>query len=241
MSVVKFNKDKQKKIKGLSKAIYIIAKIAKILVTIAIPFVLLFSILLTLFVSKIDYKDDVLSFNGETIGKFELVETNDQGASLRINAEGIEKTDIKLSDIDKDMVLKVKDAINSVSKSSVVAYMILAIITITANLVLVRMYLKHFEVLFKNINTGDTPFTLENVSHIKKIAYIMIATIVVPMVFSIISSFIINTDFNIGSTSVSIIEILLLFSMAYIFEYGYEIQQDSQGKIYGDVDEGKQE
>ncbi len=28
--------------------------------------------------------------------------------------------------------------------------------------------------------------------------------------------------------------ILFLFSMAYIFEYGYEIQEDSKGKMYND-------
>ena len=168
MSVVKFNRNKQKKIRGLSKAIYILAKIGKIMITICIPFVLLVFILLTFFISKIDFKDDVLSFNGETIGKFELVENEENGVSLRINAKGLEKTDLKLSDIDKEIVLKVKDAITTVSKTSVITCMVIGIILFTANLVLVRMYLKHLEILFKNINTGDTPFTLENADHIKK-------------------------------------------------------------------------
>ena len=32
-------------------------------------------------------------------------------------------------------------------------------------------------------------------------------------------------------------EVLFMFVLAYIFEYGYEIQKDSQGKIYGDEDQ----
>ena len=30
----------------------------------------------------------------------------------------------------------------------------------------------------------------------------------------------------------SILEILIIFSMSYIFEYGYEIQKDSKGIMY---------
>ena len=33
-----------------------------------------------------------------------------------------------------------------------------------------------------------------------------------------------------------ILEILIIFSMSYIFEYGYEIQKDSKGIIYGEED-----
>ena len=31
---------------------------------------------------------------------------------------------------------------------------------------------------------------------------------------------------------ISILEILIIFSMSYIFEYGYEIQKDSKGIMY---------
>ena len=32
-----------------------------------------------------------------------------------------------------------------------------------------------------------------------------------------------------------IIKILFLFGISYIFEYGYEIQQDTKAKMYGDT------
>ena len=44
-----------------------------------------------------------------------------------------------------------------------------------------------------------------------------------------------DVDINLGGSS--LIEILVLFVMAYIFEYGYEIQLDSKGKMYGDENE----
>jgi hypothetical protein len=59
-------------------------------------------------------------------------------------------------------------------------------------------------------------------------------------IFGIVNS--INILFNVISTStnsgensfglIGILEILIIFSMSYIFEYGYEIQKDSKGKIY---------
>ena len=44
-----------------------------------------------------------------------------------------------------------------------------------------------------------------------------------------------NTGIDLGTFN--FIEILFLFAMAYIFEYGYEIQLDSKGKMYGEVNE----
>ena len=237
MNNVKFDSKKQKTIKGLSKAIYIISKIGRIMVTVAIPFILLTFILLTFYIYKTDLKDDTLSVDGEAIGAIKLVETEEQGASLIITGEEIENKEIKLSDFDKDIVLKVKEAINGISKSTVMSLMIIGTIAFTAFLIIVRSYLKHFEILFKNINKEDSPFTLENVGHIKKIAYLLIATIVIPMVFSLIASLMLKTDFNLKINTVNIMEILIIFAMAYIFEYGYEIQKDSQGKIYGEIAE----
>ncbi len=40
-------------------------------------------------------------------------------------------------------------------------------------------------------------------------------------------------DLNIEFELFNLIEILFLFSIAYIFQYGYEIQLDSKGKMYG--------
>lgn len=97
--------------------------------------------------------------------------------------------------------------------------------------------LHSLEKLFNNINNGDTPFTLENVGYIKKMAYLMIVVTILPDIIGIIFEAILKTDLNIGFELFSLVEILFLFSIAYIFQYGYEIQLDSKGKMYGEVDE----
>ena len=52
-----------------------------------------------------------------------------------------------------------------------------------------------------------------------------------------LSNLLISTILNIEETGdyldlIGILEILIIFSMSYIFEYGYEIQKDSKGKMY---------
>ena len=95
--------------------------------------------------------------------------------------------------------------------------------------VLYMLVLKHLENLFNNINKGDTPFTLENVEHIKKMAYLLIATIVLPYISGSIFEILINTKLDIEFEIFDLVEILFLFAMAYVFQYGHEIQLDSKG------------
>ena len=67
MSVVKFKEEKQKKIKGISKAIYILARIGKIAVTIAIPVIAFLVIVTPIFISSIELRDNTIVFKGVRI------------------------------------------------------------------------------------------------------------------------------------------------------------------------------
>ena len=101
------------------------------------------------------------------------------------------------------------------------------------HLILLYYALKHLEKLFLNIYSEETPFTLENVSHIKKMAYFMIATIVVPYVSGTLVQLVSEVNLGVEFEFFNVIYILSLFAIAYIFEYGYELQHDSSGKMYG--------
>ena len=60
MSVVKFKEEKQKKIKGISKAIYVLARIGKIVATIGIPIIAMLIILTPILVNGVEVKNDRL-------------------------------------------------------------------------------------------------------------------------------------------------------------------------------------
>ena len=136
-----------------------------------------------------------------------------------------------------ETIIKIKEVLTNNSKIQIIGYLETGFIFLLINIILYIIILMYLEKLFININNGDTPFTLENVNYIKKMAFLMIATIILPSMSGALFELILKTDLDVGFELFDVIQILFLFSMAYIFEYGYEIQLDSKGKIYGDENE----
>lgn len=227
MNTVKFKKEKQQKMKGLSKAIYIIARICRILVSLAIPVVIVCMIFIPYLVNIVQLSDEKIS---STDNKITIID-EDEGVRLKY------KNLVIADEYNQESIAKIKEVLANNSKAEITAYLETAGLTEIIFFILFCIILKHLDELFVNINNGDTPFTLENVKHIKRMAYLLIAAIILPTAGGFLFEAILNTDLDAGFDLYNIIEILFLFSMAYVFEYGYEIQLDSKGKIYGDSDE----
>ena len=73
---------------------------------------------------------------------------------------------------------------------------------------------------------------MDNVNHIKKMSYLMIACIILASIGKLLLNIPLKNEVNIEFNMMSIVEILFLYSMSLIFEYGYEIQKDSKGIMY---------
>lgn len=101
------------------------------------------------------------------------------------------------------------------------------------------MTLSRLEKLFININEGDTPFTLENVKYIKEMAKLIIIALILPNAGGITFEKILVTDLGVDFELFDIVQILFLFGTSYIFEYGYELQQDTKAKMYGEVSDNE--
>lgn len=228
MNAVKFKKEQQKKMKGLSKAIAVIAKIGQIACIISIPLLIISMVVLGIVANKTDITDGKIIFNDSVI--------------ISITASG---NKISLTAADSTITEPIKDSKISVfmellqnnSKLAVIGYIETGFAFLIVCVVLAIIMLKALENLFNNINQGDTPFTLENVGYIEKTAYLMIAMTVLPSIMGAIFESIMKTDLNMGFSMFSLVEILFLFSIAYIFRYGYEIQLDSNGKMYSEEGE----
>lgn len=235
MSVVKFKEEKQKKIKGISKAIYILARIGKILLTITIPIIVLLLIATPIFISNIEMKDGTIIFKGARIDdKITITEQKaEDDLTIQLKVNDMVVADEK----DQDTILEMKKILEDNSKGKIIAYVELGYICLGACIILYRMTLSRLEKLFININQGDTPFTLENVKFIKEMAKFMIVALILPTCGGIIFEKILAMDLDVGFELFDVIQILFLFGISYIFEYGYEIQLDSNGKMYGDDNE----
>lgn len=219
-------KDKQRKLKVLSKIIYILAKIGKILTYIAIPFIVLGMVVIPMLMNKIDIKNDriILKDKGNIIS---IVEKNDK---LVINVKDAKVAEVTSA---KD-ISKIKDFFNNNSKGTIIAAGETALGFALISIIIAILLLRRVEKLFKNINKNDTPFTYDNVEHIRRISFLMIISIILPAIASAVIELILKVDLNIHFGAYNLIEILALYVLVYIFEYGCKLQQDSKCKIYGE-------
>ena len=223
MNVVKFNEKKQKEVKTLSNVVAIIGKIGTIVLKVAIPFIIIAMIIIPYIVINIEIKDNEITFKSESI---KIVDKN----KIEVHGVIIGEYDSNLEDNEVIKIFK------NNSNIKIIGYFETAMIFLIINIVIMIVILNYVHKLFNNIKNNQTPFTLENVRFIKKISYLMIALILITPISNILIN-ILSTSTNSRETSFSLIgilEILIIFSMSYIFEYGYEIQKDSKGKIYSE-------
>ena len=222
MNVVKFNEKKQKQVKSLSNVIELIGKIGGIVLKVAIPFIIIAMLLIPYIINNIEIKGNSIS------SKTDKIEILDDNSLEAFNFISIDLTE----DLNQQEII---DILNNNSKIKIISFIEIGFIFLLADLIIVIIILKNVEKLFNNIKNNHTPFTMDNVNYIKKIAYLMIALILItPISGLLFNSLFGMSNENTGFELMNIIEILIIFSMSYIFEYGYEIQKDSKGKIYGE-------
>ena len=224
MSVVKFKKEKQSQMKGISKVLSLIGKITAIVLRVVIGFLVAAMILLPIGFKYIDIED------GKIVSKDKKIQIVEVGKSTEIRiGDHVVAADVKQSDINN-----IAPAIERFGEPGVIILLEVGMVFLGAFLIVLIKALEHLEKLFKNINEGDTPFTLDNVEHIKNMSYLMIACIVLASIGGVILNIPLKNEIDLDFNILNITEILFLYSMSLIFEYGYEIQQDSKGKMYGE-------
>lgn len=224
MSVVKFKKEKQSQMKGISKVLSLVGKITAIVLRVAFGFLVAGMILLPIGFKYIDIED------GKIVSKDKKIQIVEVGKSTEIRiGDHVVAADVKESDINT-----IVPSIEKYGETGVVIFLEIGMAFLGAFIIVLIKSLKHLELLFKNINEGDTPFTLDNVDHIKKMAYLMITCIILSAIGQTILNIPLREQVNLELNLLNIIEILFLYSMSLVFEYGHEIQLDSKGKMYGE-------
>ena len=221
MKVAKLNEKKQKQVKALSHTISLIGLIGSIVLKVAIAFVVASMILMPYIAANIKVTEDKVTITNDNI----KVIDNKTITLYGVATIGVDE------EVSQEQLLEIFD---NHSKTELLILFELGSVVLIASLVLTIIVLNNVEKLFKNIEDGDTPFTLDNVSIIKKISYYLIAAILVMPISDVLFNQIIAQNETSFIDLMTILEILIIFSMSYIFEYGYEIQKDSKGIMYNE-------
>ena len=211
------NEGDSNKLKGISKAIYIIAKICRICVIIAIPFVILAAVACLFLLSQVKMEDNKISIGGES-GISISVKDNEkivvESGENKIGEESNAQT-----------VAQVKELISKKSVSKLSAAAMILIVSTIITLFITAKLLKALEQVFRNINENGKPFSLENSDLLMNSGWFLLIIAIVSIVTNIIVGIITNTDISLNIETTSVFEILLMFAMAYVFKYGYCLEK----------------
>ena len=205
-SVVKFKKEKQIKVKLISKIIYIMANIVnKIFIGVAVLIIIM--ILALPFIGK----------------------------SARISGTDLLISNVKVASITTYGELAY-EYINNHSFDEIIFHAEILLVGSLINIVCDQESKNRvFENLYKlffNIHNGDTPFTLDNINRIKKISFFIIFYIVFSFIYGVMCSILMELNLGAELELTDIVYALIIYSISFIFEYGYELQIDSKGKMY---------
>lgn len=229
MSVVKFKKEEQKKMKGISKFICIISKIGNIAAKIClVTSILLFFIgTIAMANTNVNTKDQTLKIFKENYsyqledGEM-ILSSNDKITGKFAIAKGEEQTINEFLEF---------------SKARKVTFVAIMFLSLTIIMLIIVKITNYIEKLFRNINENDTPFDMDNVYYIRKTAIGIFLYLLSQDVLGGITQAIYSLELNIDVDLSSYILALIILAISYVFKYGYEIQLDSKGKMYGEVNE----
>lgn len=209
MSVVKFNKEKQNKLKIVSKTISIFSKILQV-ITIIISAAMIMSML---FIPSV------------------INNTNVDNGSIIVADKNV--MEFNLDQMTTNTIVNVFE---EHSKLEIILYTEIIMICLTISVMIISFAMLYLAKLFDSISKGDTPFTLENLKNIKRVAILFISYLIFPDVSGTLFQWITKIDMNIDYEITKIFYVLIIICIYYIFDYGHQIQLDSKGKIYGEVE-----
>ena len=209
MSVVKFNKEKQNKLKIVSKTISIFSKILQV-ITIIISAVMIMSML---FIPSV------------------INNTNVDNGSIIVADKNV--MEFNLDQMTTNTIVNVFE---EHSKLEIILYTEIIMICLTISVMIISFAMLYLAKLFDSISKGETPFTLENLKNIKRVAILFISYLIFPDVSGTLFQWITKIDMNIDYEITKIFYVLIIICIYYIFDYGHQIQLDSKGKIYGEVE-----
>ncbi len=222
MSVVKFKENEQKKMKGFTKVLYVISKIAEVASIVGIVFSLLLII-----GGAITVPNTKINLENNTIKVF------DQKTSFELTDSELIIDGSVVSEHDKSISKEIEKAVNmSTTKKLVIVEM--AFLTMVAISFITYKIFSYAAKLFKNIHDNNTPFNIDNVNAIRKLALYSFLFLLIPDVIGSIIGLIYNLEFGIEINLFAYLFSLMLLVLAYIFKYGYEIQLDSKGVMYNE-------
>ncbi len=214
MKNVVFDEQASKNMHILSKTMYIITKIMTILCYIGLAFIILGLIIVPIILGHIDTKNNTFKVADK---EYSYTFADDK---LTIY-DGTKEIASEKMDLNVDL--------NKIISEHPSSYYIGVTETVfvmgTISIIIVILFLKHLAKIFKNIGNDDTPFTEENILHLRKMALFLIISVCFSVVGNFIFELIAGFDVDLHLNFTDIIYILIILCLSYVFSYGLKLEK----------------
>ena len=217
--------ENKKQIKVISTILRVVAILIRIGVYIGLFALLIGAILVPKFFKQVDMKKDYIKIKDVTIAnkKDTIVLTRKDD---KINAYYSEKDhdlNKELDETETIVVNQIFDMLNDSSKGRILAFVELVCIFGIVCLVLFNEALKRVEKTLKNLKEKDEVFSDDNAKLLRKSAVLFGVLFVVSAVCDLSLALIFDIDLRFGVSTMGVVEILIVFLIAYIFDYGSKL------------------
>ena len=215
----------QSRLQGLSKWIALFARLGQIFLAIIAGFIVISALAVPFVQKQIKIDGHVITAFGQ---KFELEKREN---TLVIKTGDDEKV---IEDLNSQTIDMIMDAINDNNVRKFAISLEVALLFAGLQLIFTVLAFGSVRKVFKAIQTGDTPFTSDNASYLRRVGNYLVAIIITGFVSSIVTSIIIGADLSLNIKGASIMTILITFAASYVVEYGVVLQAKSKKTtIYG--------
>ncbi len=219
MENVLFDEKAEKNMHTLSKVIHIIAKVFTVFCYIGLAFIILGLITVPVLLGHVDTKKSVFKVAGKEYRysfddkKITIYDGDEELVSEEMNVN-VDLNEI-ISEHPSSYYIGVTESVLTLGGISVV---------------IIILFLKHLSKLFKNISEDDTPFSEENILHLRKMAMFLIAGICISVVGNFLIAVCAGFDYHLHIDFTDVIYILILLCMSYVFSYGLKLEKPEKPK-----------
>ena len=208
--------ENQKKIKTLGKVLSILATIAKICIYIGVSFLILFAFMVPIIFSKVDIRKNRVAIVGIPDARVEIYKDDSKELNVVINDKKIDLNK-ELSHTEKLSAEEIFDMLSDTTKEAVVVYLEGSIILGIVSMILISISLKNFAKFGNNLNTKDEVFAKDNSIYLHKTAKFLLISYIITIVSSTATDGFLTDHFNFDINGLGIVEIIVLYTLSYIF------------------------
>ena len=218
----KLNEEGQKRTRGYAKILEIFSKVGLVILWIAIVCLAITTLVTPIVMKSVKISENEITIKDE---KIEIKENEEDELDILYQDKKI----VTLTGGDRAFL---KGALENLTAGRLTAAIMIITISGIVVLVIGLMSIKVFIKIITSIEEDPTPFNAENPVRIRKIGKLMLASFLISFVCDEVVDAITKGLFAANQDMLKLLVIVGVFLLSYIFEYGFELQKESDSTLY---------